>query len=176
MFLRFIFASALALCLASCSNDAPQIPANKLPQDHTTQNLQEFNKGYVEFEEDEIQSYIDSLKIDVKRSDEGIWYQILSKGDGVKPNLMDKVTVCYSVSLLNGATFKELTDVRKEFVVGDGTAKKGFDLAARMLERGGKGKFIVPALMAYGLNGYRDCVPSLTPVICDMKLIEIEKK
>lgn len=165
----------LSLVLASCHDDKPKLPDNKIPKDMTSQVLKEFNTGYADFEEDEVNRYIDSLHLDMKREN-GLWFNIKNPGVGPKMTIDDKVLVRYTVSMLNGDTCPELINVERSFVVGDGSMRQGFDLAVRKLGVQGSGTFIVPALLAYGVVGFRDCVPSYTPVICDMTVIQKEKK
>ena len=167
----------LFLSGAGCSsNEAPQIPANKLPKDPTDQNLMEFNKGYVEFENKEINRYIDSLHLKMQTSDEGIRYIIRNEGKGSKFGKHDVATIRYTVSLLNGNKCPELTNVTKKISIGGGDVEHGFESAARMLRKGGSGDFIIPALVAYGVSGYKNCVPTWSPLYCKLSVIDINKK
>lgn len=168
--------SLLALTFAvACHEDAPQIPANKIPADPTEANLEEFNKGYVEYEENEIKHYIDSLHLKMARSPEGIWFSLPDTSGKKLLKLGDKVVMRYSISLLNGQTCPKLTNKEARFTIGDGSVQQGIDLSLRMMKKGETGTFIIPALLAYGVSGYGDCVPSWTPVICKMTLIDKEK-
>ncbi len=174
---RFFSFFFFLLALLSCGgNDAPQVPLNKLPADPTDQNLEDFNKGYVEFEEKEINHYIDSLHLKMLKSPLGFRYQILSPGSKPLVAKGNTVSVIYSISLLNGKSFPQLTNQANTFVVGSGNALQGIDLAVRLLGAGGSVSLIIPALQAYGVSGFEDCVPSWTPIRCQLKVTKISKK
>lgn len=174
---RLFFSAFVAVLLSACgSNDAPQIPANKLPVDHTKENLIEYNRQYVEFEEDEINHYTDSLHLKMEKSPEGIRYTIIEKGNGRLPVDGQIVDITYSVALLNGEHCDELTNRHTKVEMGKGKLPTGIEKAVSMLSVGGRGDFIIPALLAYGVSGRDNCVPPYSPVRCTVVLNSIEKK
>lgn len=174
---RLFLLALLAVSLSACSsNDAPQIPANKLPVDHTKENLIEYNKQYVEFEDDEINHYIDSLHLKMEKTAEGIRYNIFKKGNGKNPVDGEKVDITYSVALLGGEHCNELTNRNTKVEMGKGKLPTGIEKAVSMLSTGGSGEFIIPALLAYGVSGRENCVPPYSPVRCTVTLNSIEKK
>ena len=165
---------ALLSLLGACHEDAPQVPANKLPKDPTERVLVEFNKGYVDYEQEEIKRYVDSLHLELKTSPEGILYCIEEPGNGRKPEVNQMARVEYTVTLLDGSTCPQLKGREQTYKVGSSEMRTGLDMCARMLRPGGKGRFIVPALLAYGVAGKKGCVPPYTPVVCHMQLIEVK--
>lgn len=174
---HFCALAFVVVFLSACGgDDAPQIPANKLPVDHTKENLIEYNRQYVEFEDDEINHYIDSLQLKMNKTSEGIRYALSNKGTGSKPVDGDNVDITYSVSLLDGSACKELTNRHTKVEMGKGRLPVGIEKAVSMLDVGGRGDFIIPALLAYGVSGRDNCVPPYSPVRCSIVLNLIEKK
>ncbi len=165
---------ALVACLAACSsNDAPQIPANKLPVDHTKENLIEYNKQYMEYEDDEINKYIDSLHLQMDKASSGIRYK-LNLCSKVKPTPGSKVNITYSVSLLDGTSCPDLTNKTTTVEFGKGKLPVGFEIILGILGKGGSGDFIIPCMLAYGVSGRENCIPPYSPVRCSITLNNIE--
>ncbi len=172
----FFVAFAFVGLVACSSNDAPQIPVNKLPVDHSKENLIEYNRQYVEFEDDEIKHYIDSLHLKMDKTSEGIRYAIDNRGGGRYPVDGDVVKLTYSVVLLDGTSCPELTNRQTKVEMGKGKLPIGLEKAVSMLAAGGKGDFIIPALLAYGVSGRENCVPPYSPIRCSVFLNSIENK
>ncbi len=174
---RLFLLPFVVVCLSACGgNDAPQIPVNKLPVDHTKENLIEYNRQYVEFEDDEINNYTDSLQLKMNKTAEGLRYLVVKDGKGRKPVNGDVVTITYSVALLDGTTCPDLTNRQTKVEMGKGKLPVGLEKAVSMLAVGGNGDFIIPALLAYGVSGRDNCVPPYSPVRCSIVLNAIEKK
>lgn len=164
------------LVLTACGGDkSPQIPANKLPADHTKENLLEFNKQYMEFEEEEIGRYVDSLKLQMQTSKSGIRYRFLSVNGGTNPREGDVVNITYTVSLLNGKACDALTDKTTTVELGKGKLPKGIEWGVMSLAKGDKIDLIIPAMLAYGVSGREDCIPPYSPVRCLITLNEFSK-
>lgn len=173
MMKRVALVSVAALVLAACKDGAPQVPANKLPKDTYFEDMMEFNKGFVEFEMAEIDSFVSANNLDMRQTPSGLRYKIAEEG-GAKPESKSVVAFRYTVSLLDGTVcpyIKEKEVVKK---LGAGSLEKGFEEALMMLGKGGSGDFIVPSYLAFSVSGYKDCVPSRTPVRCSIELVDIK--
>lgn len=169
-------ALAAALLLSACRGDgAPQVPANKLPADHTKQNLLEFNMQYQQLEEVELAHYVDSLHLQVAKHKSGVYFQLLSPAIGRHPAEGDLVDITYSVSLLDGAGCDELNNRNTRVELGKAKLPKGVEWAVMQLTTGGSGFFIIPAMLAYGVSGRDNCVPPYSPVRCSITLNKIDK-
>lgn len=170
----FCFFLLAALLTACSSNDAPQIPYNKLPADHTKENLIKFDQQYMQLEDKEINHYVDSLHLKVQKTSEGIRYSIAKPGSSIKPKKGNKVSMVYTVSLFDGSSCEALTNKETTVEYGKGKLPIGMEKALSMLGVGGQGDFIIPAMLAYGVSGRDGCVPPYTPVRCTILLKNIE--
>ena len=158
------------LLLASCGERAPQIPANKLPDDSFSTDLMELNREFAELEDAEINHYIDSLHLDMQQTATGLRYWIVNAGDGDFLQKGDKVTFDYTIRLLDNTLCVE--NSLKTIELGKGAIERGIEEAIRLLKVRGNGKFIIPSHLAFGVVGYKNCVPPWTPVFCEISLIK----
>ncbi len=172
---RFIlfFISCL---LFSCGEPAPQVPANKLTETSITEDMMLLNREFTELENEEINHYVDSLNPDMAQTSTGLRYKIIGEGVGEFPQKGDKVTFSYSVRTLDNVECEELKNVKKTVELGKGSIESGIEEAIMLLKTSGKGQFIIPSYLAYGVSGYKNCIPAWSPVFCEINIIEIKLK
>jgi hypothetical protein len=163
----------LIFLLFSCREPAPQVPVNKLPEVSLSEKSILLNKEFVEFEREEIDHYIDSLKLDMSQTITGLRYKIIKEGDGGFPRKKDKVTFRYSIRTLDNVECEELKNVTKTVELGKGALRSGIEEAVMLLKASGQGWFIIPSYLAYGVPGYKNCVPPWTPVFCEINVINV---
>jgi len=156
---------------SSCSEPAPQIPANKLPDESIDKNMMILNREFAELGENEINCYIDSLQLNLSRSDIGLRYRIVKEGTGQAIEKGDEVTVNYSIRMLNGPECEKLTNVTKKIRLGKNDVEKGIEEAVLLLKVSGEGEFIIPSHLAFGVAGYKNCIAPWAPVFCTLHII-----
>lgn len=162
--------------LASCGKEQVQIPVNKVEKEDITDNLIEMNKQFFELENQEIDHYIDSLKLDMGKTISGLRYHIIQKGVGDSIKADDEVTIKYTIGALGEAPCEKLTDVVKTVTLGHSDIEKGIREAIPMMRESGEGEFILPSVIAYGVPGYGKCINGWTPVFMKLSIIEVNKK
>ncbi len=166
----------LLLITHSCIEHAPQIPANKLEENNITEELMLLNKSFAAFENEEIEHYIDSLKLDMLQTSTGLRYKIINGGSGGSFQKKDNVTFNYSIRTLDETGCSELKNVTKTVELGKNEIERGLEEAVMLLKTSGKGQFIIPSHLAFGVSGYKNCIPAWTPVFCEINIIESELK
>lgn len=82
----------------------------------------------------------------VKKTDSGLYYEMLKEGDGKSPGLNDRVKVNYKGVLLDGREFDANDDA--EFMVN--RVVPGFSEGLQLMKGGGKIKLYIPSQLAYG--------------------------
>ncbi|MCB9017814.1 MAG: FKBP-type peptidyl-prolyl cis-trans isomerase [Paludibacteraceae bacterium] len=171
---RALFVGMLLLLVGmfSCSEDRPQIPANKLPKSTVEEDLLEMNKGFVEIEKSDIRHYVDSLGLKMDSTGTGLRYHVTKMGSGDTVAANATVTIRYSVTMLDGMGCDNLQNVTKTFTLGSGGSIRGIEEAVSLLSVSGEGEFIMPSYLAYGVAGYKDCVAPWSPIFCKIYLIE----
>lgn len=161
--------------LCACGDEKVQIPVNKIEMEHTQENLLEMNKQFHELEEQEISHYIDSLHLDMGKTSSGLRYHIIEpgKGDSILSN--DEVTYQYTIGPLGEEPCDKITDVVKTVRLGHADIEVGIRESIRLLREGGKGEFIIPSVIAFGVPGKGKCINSWTPVFMKLSIIEVKK-
>ena len=82
---KYLVAEVGLLCVVlfvACREKTPQLPVNKLPKDYTKENLLEMNIALAQKEMQDINNYLDTLSVPMKKSEGGFWYVIKNIGDG----------------------------------------------------------------------------------------------
>ncbi len=162
----------LSLIIHSCVEPAPQIPANKLEESHITEDLMLLNKSFAALENEEIEHYIDSLKLDMSQTSTGLRYKIINEGNGNSFQKKDNVTFSYSIRTLDGTECKEMKNVTTTIELGKNEIERGIEEAVMLLKVSGKGQFIIPSHLAFGVSGYKNCIPPWMSVLCEINIIE----
>ncbi|OKS88400.1 FKBP-type peptidyl-prolyl cis-trans isomerase [Mucilaginibacter polytrichastri] len=134
-----------------------------------------------------ISKYIADNKLNVTKTDSGLYYQITTPGTGAVPNKGDTVVVNYTGRFLNGKVFdtsnKETAQKAKIFnpmqpyqpihiPVGVGGVIAGWDQGLQLLNKGAKATFVIPSKLAYGERGMQAIGP-YTPLTFEVEIINI---
>lgn len=136
-----------------------------------------------------IKKYIDDHKLNVTKTDSGLYYVITKTGTGPLPAAGDTVVVNYTGKFLNGKVFD--TNVKAEaekdkkatagmprtyapirFPIGVRRVIPGWDEGLALLNKGAKATFVVPSNLAYGDQGNGPIGPS-TALVFDVELVDI---
>ncbi|MBK9335102.1 MAG: FKBP-type peptidyl-prolyl cis-trans isomerase [Lewinellaceae bacterium] len=96
-----------------------------------------------------IQQYLTDNSLSATEHESGIFHIIETPGTGGSPTLNSTVTVKYKGYYLDGVVFDETT--------GSNTATfplrnliQGWQIAIPLLQKGGKGTFLIPSALGYG--------------------------
>ena len=118
--------------------------------------------------DDEIQAYIKKKGLDLERSESGLYFKIIDKGDGDEVLFRDKVSFKYRGEFLNGKVFdeqKEPIEYNVDILIG---AWKEIMLE---LNEGGKAFIIAPPTLGYGENDL-EAIPPNSILVYDLEVIE----
>ena len=124
---RHIIILLVAFCLLSCSKDITR-------QERFDQDIKE------------IETYIATKGWTALKSTEGVYYVIDVPGSVEKPTIVDKVTVNYKGTFLDGVAFDANDNIK--FPLSD--VIQGWQIGIPKFGKGGKGKLIIPSIFAYG--------------------------
>lgn len=113
-------------------------------------------------------------KPNIKKSDKGFYYEVLTKGHGPKAQFAQRVKFDYkSYFMLSGETFDQTYGVREPVLTTIGNQIiPGLREGMQLMQAGSKFRFYLPSEMAYGSNGKEGVAP-YTPMIYDIELYEI---
>lgn len=135
-----------------------------------------------------IKNYIADKKLNVTKTDSGLYYVITKTGTGPVAMKGDTVLINYTGSLLNGTVFDSniKDDVIKaklsnnlshqyaplRFPLGEKKVIAGWDQGIQLLNKGAKATFITSSHLAYGGRGIGP-IPPFSPVAFDIELVNI---
>lgn len=109
----------------------------------------------------------------VKETESGLQYEILTEGTGKTPTKTDKVRVHYTGSLIDGTVFD--SSVKRgtpaEFPVTGVIA--GWVEALQMMPVGSKWRLTIPHNLAYGERGSNGAIPPFSTLIFEVELLDI---
>lgn len=120
--------------------------------------------------------YLDSLKADttIFRTESGLMYKVLVKGDGAVPQKTDKVLVNYEGRLIDGTVFDASAkhgDKPASFRANQVIA--GWTEALTMMPIGSKWQLYIPYQLAYGKRGSGNIKP-YSALIFDVELVGLD--
>ncbi len=110
----------------------------------------------------------------VKKTDSGIYYQVLTEGDGNKPSPTDTVKVHYRGTLKDGNEFDSsyARGVPAEFPVNG--VIQGWQEVLQLMSVGSKWEAAIPSQLAYGERGAGGAIGPNEPLVFEIELLEIK--
>jgi FKBP-type peptidyl-prolyl cis-trans isomerase FkpA len=130
-------------------------------------------------ENNAIENYIATHKIDARKATAGTFVKIESVGDGPAVDSGKQVSVLYRGKFFpSGKQFETNMDDPKgqpiKFVIGQGTGIiQGWDDGLRLFKKGGKGTLYVPAYLAYGDQPNGPGQKPFENLIFDIEVIDV---
>ncbi|MBQ4914365.1 peptidylprolyl isomerase [Maribacter sp. MMG018] len=110
-----------------------------------------------------------------EKTESGLRYKLIQKGDGVKAEKGKKVSVHYEGSLLDGQVFDSSykRNAPIDFQLGVGQVIPGWDEGIGLLQVGDKARFVIPSDLAYGSAGAGGVIPPDATLIFDVELMNV---
>lgn len=121
-----------------------------------------------------ITKYLEDNKLNIKPTEEGIYYKTIKKGSGEQPQNGQTVSVHYTGSFLDGTLFDSSIERGEpfQFTLGSGQVIPGWDIALSKMHVGEKAMVIIPSNLAYGPgNQY---IPPYSPLHFEIELLSIQ--
>lgn len=111
-----------------------------------------------------------------EKTESGLYFKHIQKGEGVKPTAGQTVAVHYNGMLPDGTTFDSSYKRGEpiEFPVGMGHVIAGWDEGILLLNKGDKARFVIPSDLAYGEQGAGGVIPPNATLVFDVELMEIK--
>jgi len=110
------------------------------------------------------------------KTESGLHYKLIQKGDGSKPEKGQKVAVHYKGMLADGTEFDNSYKRGNpiEFPIGTGQVIEGWDEGILLLNKGDKARFVIPSNLGYGSAGAGGVIPPNATLIFDVELMDIK--
>lgn len=119
---------------------------------------------------------LEKLAAGFEKTDSGLRYQLIQKGNGKKAEKGKTVSVHYEGSLENGKVFDSSYKRKKpiEFKLGVGQVIEGWDEGIALLQVGDKARFVIPTYLGYGEYGAGGVIPPNATLVFDVELMDVK--
>ncbi len=173
---RLLFLS-FSLLLLACNRPSSQ--GNQTTSNPQSAALEEqlirANREVALDEDQQIDDLISRYGWKMKKSETGLRYQVYDSFNGVPVVRGNKVTLRYSVRLIDGGEIYNSEELgMKTFVVGKGTVIAGLEEAMLLLKKKDKARLVIPSFLGYGLTGDGDKIPPKATLIYLLEVIYVE--
>ena len=110
------------------------------------------------------------------KTESGLYYKILEKGNGTKAQKGKTVSVHYEGKLENGQVFDSSYKRNQpiEFSLGVGQVISGWDEGISLLNVGDKARFVIPPHLGYGTRGAGGVIPPNAVLVFDVELKNVK--
>ena len=127
-------------------------------------------------EKKEAEAALDRISEGFDKTDSGLRYKILNKGDGAAAAKGKTVAVHYEGSLLNGQVFDSSYQRNQpiSFQLGVGQVIPGWDEGIQLLNVGDKARLVIPSDLAYGAAGAGGVIPPNATLLFDVELVSVQ--
>ena len=128
----------------------------------------------------EVKEYATKKKYKTETTKNGVAVVIENAGEGAKADSGKLAMVYYKGYLMKDG--KEFDSNMKGGVkgealpvaVGTGSVIPGWDEGLKLFAKGGKGKLIIPAMMAYGMQGSAPVIPPYANLVFDVEIVDVK--
>ena len=119
---------------------------------------------------------LEKLAAGFSKTESGLRYQIIQKGNGKQAEKGKKVSVHYQGALENGQVFDSSYKRKQpiDFQLGVGQVIEGWDEGIALLQVGDKARFVIPSYLGYGSNGAGGVIPPDATLVFDVELMDVK--
>ncbi|MEL1244477.1 peptidylprolyl isomerase [Flavobacterium sp. DGU11] len=119
---------------------------------------------------------MEKLAAGFDKTESGLRYKFIQKGNGKQAEKGKKVSVHYSGSLENGQVFDSSYKRKQpiDFQLGVGQVIEGWDEGIALLQVGDKARFVIPSHLGYGSRGAGGVIPPDATLIFDVELMDVK--
>ncbi|HAN78290.1 MAG TPA: peptidylprolyl isomerase [Bacteroidales bacterium] len=151
-------------------------PEQKISTDTTAakEMLIESNKKKLKSELELIAKYVNDNKLDMQKTESGLWYKISKTTNDALISLGDKVSYTFKLSLLNGTVLYASNAAPKTIIAGKGGVESGLEEGLLMLNKGSKAMFILPPHLAHGIAGDNNKIPQRAIILYELEIIDVQ--
>lgn len=124
----------------------------------------------------EAEAKMEQLAAGFDKTESGLRYKMIQKGNGKKAENGKTVSVHYTGQLEDGKVFDSSYPRKKpiEFPLGMGNVIEGWDEGIALLQVGDKARFVIPSDLAYGTRGAGGVIPPNATLVFDVELMDVK--
>lgn len=165
---------ALIMCacfLAACGKQKPQLPSNKQPEvDSVALAMIEMNQRLVQKANDELASYVVTSGQPYVQDDQGFWYMITRRTEGLMLQKEQTVTITQQVYLLDGTLCEDMVMTLQ---IGKKQVPTAVESALLLLREGESASILAPWYLAYGQYGNEAKIGAYANVRFEISVMEL---
>ncbi|WP_103864543.1 peptidylprolyl isomerase [Aquimarina sp. I32.4] len=119
---------------------------------------------------------LEELAAGFDKTESGLRYKIIQKGDGDNAEKGKTVSVHYKGSLTDGTVFDSSYKRNQpiDFPLGMGQVISGWDEGIALLQVGDKARFVIPPHLGYGERGAGGVIPPNATLVFDVELVGVK--
>lgn len=107
-------------------------------------------------------------------TESGLMYEVITMGDGAKPEATDVVEVHYHGTLLDGTVFDSSVQRGEKISFGLNQVISGWTEGLQLMPIGSKFKFTIPSDLAYGDRSPSPAIPAGSTLVFEVELFDIK--
>ncbi|HUS86596.1 MAG TPA: FKBP-type peptidyl-prolyl cis-trans isomerase [Bacteroidales bacterium] len=139
----------------------------------SAEQLMEINHQLVIKDKERTENYIKRKDLKMEATTSGLWYSVISKGEGEILDEGSEVSLEYVCTLLDGTIcYSSETDGLYKVIIGETEIPAGLDEGLRKLTYGSEAFFIIPSYLGYGLMGDGKRIPARAILTYKVKVLE----
>lgn len=157
--------------------EQPTVMSNEEAQEFLTRYFQQLQERMTQETKERNEAFLKSNgeRPEVKTTQSGLQYEILSEGKGPRPTVEDTVRVHYTGRLIDGTKFDSSLDRGEPTKFGLLQVIPGWTEGLCLLPEGSKAKLYIPARLGYGERGAGSMIPPYATLIFEIELLEVIK-
>lgn len=126
-------------------------------------------------EDQAVRDYLTANSINAQKHSSGVYYEIVSEGTGVTPDLCSQIQVAYVGKLTTGTTF----DSNNNAIFVLGSLIEGWKKGLPLIKSGGRIRLFIPPALGYGNVDVKDqnntvVVPRNSVLVFDVTLTSVQ--
>lgn len=122
-------------------------------------------------DENTIIEYATEKGLDVKRTNTGLFYQIVEEGTGPLVKRGEALSTEYKGYFTDGKEFDSSYKRNRPLNFNHGQMVAGWNEALLLMKKGSKAKLLLPSHLGYGSRGFPGAVPPNRVIIFDLELL-----
>ncbi len=115
-------------------------------------------------------------RVEVKTTPSGLQYEVITEGNGPKPEAKDQVVVHYTGKLIDGTVFDSSEERGEPATFGVTQVIPGWVEALQMMNAGSTWRLFIPSQLAYGPQGAGGIIGPNQTLIFDVTLLKVVGK
>lgn len=164
----------------AAEGEEPKPVKTKLTEEQVQETIGAFQAYMMEKQKQDAikegQDYIDALKAEDgwKKTESGIAYRVVEKGDGTNPDSNDIATMDYELKLTDGNVLQTTFDSPQTVPFSAEQVIKGWGEILQLMSPGATFETVIPYNLGYGEQGSPPNIPPYATLIFKMKMHSFE--